>query len=103
MLTLSDLCERTSLSEDDVQDALHELGDMVEGNQHAIFPQAEIFATFDFCFRDWNPADDALILAADLVNDDSFPREPHKIAKRDGWPPRRLNSGNCVSDKSKPD
>lgn len=81
----------TELSEDDVSDALFELRNMVEDHQGTIVPLAELFATFDKHFKEWDPAADALRLATDFVNDASFPLEPDAIADRYGWEPRRLN------------
>jgi hypothetical protein len=51
-----------------------------------------LFAEFDKYFQGWDPGADALALAADLVNDASFPSEPPQIAERYGWKPRRLNA-----------
>jgi hypothetical protein len=39
----------------------------------------------------WNPADDAMRLAADLFNDSTFPTEPGEVAARYDWTARRLN------------
>jgi hypothetical protein len=39
----------------------------------------------------WKPAADALRLANDLLNDDSFPSTPPAVAERYGWEARRLN------------
>lgn len=58
--------------------------------EHA-YPEDELFATFDKFWMGWNPADDALRLAADLLNDNSFPHNPADIAARYDWSPRRLN------------
>lgn len=54
-------------------------------------PEAALFSEFERLWQPWNPADDALVLAADLVNDTSFPADPSAIAARYGWTPRRLN------------
>ena len=51
----------------------------------------ELFIEFDAHFMPWKPAADALQLAADLLNDDSFPSTPAAIAERYGWEARRLN------------
>jgi hypothetical protein len=50
-----------------------------------------LFIEFDAHFMPWKPAADALQLAADLLNDDSFPSTPAAIAERYGWEARRLN------------
>ena len=39
----------------------------------------------------WNAADDALRLAADIVNDPDFPADRKDVVERYGWEPRRLN------------
>ena len=39
----------------------------------------------------WNPSEDALALAADMVNDSEFPDAAEAIAARYGWDARRLN------------
>ena len=57
-----------------------------------------LFVVFDEYFKDWNPADDALKLAADLVNDGAFPSVPAEIAERYGWPGRRLNPAIAYLD-----
>lgn len=49
------------------------------------------YAEFDRYWKPWIPADDALGLAADLVNDNNFPSAPEQIPHRDRWEPRRLN------------
>ena len=85
------LAAATGLSKEDVVDALHELRPMVDSQRSCVWPKPELFAAFDGYFKDWQPADDALRLAADLVNDAAFPKDPAAIAKRYGWPPRRLN------------
>jgi hypothetical protein len=51
-----------------------------------------LYSAFDVYFMGFDPAEDALRLAADLVNDDTFPGYPKIIAERYGWQPRRLNS-----------
>jgi len=39
----------------------------------------------------WDPAEDALRIAAGLVNDESFPDKPAEMAQVFGWSARRLN------------
>jgi TIR domain len=72
-LTVADLMERTSLSEHDVRDALHELRAVFTVSFDRALPRDELFVIFDKHFTPWDPAADALRLAADLVNDASFP------------------------------
>jgi hypothetical protein len=91
MLSIEEVRERTSLSEEDVSDAIYELSGMLEEDYGTVVPLPELFVAFDKHFKDWDPAADALAIATDLLNDDSFPREPEEIAQRYGWQPRRLN------------
>jgi hypothetical protein len=82
----------TGLSRDDITDAVHELRGMAKSRMgDHITPEEELFATFDSFWKPWKPADDALRLAADLLNDADFPRGPEQIAERYQWEPRRLN------------
>jgi hypothetical protein len=91
MLSIEEVRERTSLSEEDVSDAIYELRGMVEEDYGTVVPLPELFVTFDKHFKEWAPAADGLTIAADLLNDASYPREPEQIAQRYGWQPRRLN------------
>ncbi len=91
MISAQEVAETTALSEDDVADALYELKGMVEEYRGTVIPLPELFATFDKHFKEWDPAADALRVAADLLNDPAFPREPQDIAARYTWSPRRLN------------
>ena len=90
-LTITDLVTRTSLSEDDVRDALHELRAFFTVSFDRALPKDELYVIFDKHFLPWDPAADALALAADLVNDASFPENTLEIASRYDWLPRRLN------------
>jgi hypothetical protein len=90
-LTVADLVKRTSLSEDDVRDALHELRAVFTVSHDRALPKDELFVIFDKHFMPWDPTADALTLAADLVNDASFPGNTPDIAVRYDWLPRRLN------------
>jgi TIR domain len=89
--TVADLVKRTSLSEDDVRDALHELRAVFTVSHDRALPKDELFVIFDKHFMPWDPTADALTLAADLVNDASFPGNTPDIAVRYDWLPRRLN------------
>jgi len=51
----------------------------------------KLYVEFDKYWQSWDPARDALRLAADLVNDPQFPHGTKEIADRYGWPPRRIN------------
>ena len=90
-LSVSELAGHTALSEDDVRDALYELGDLLHVSFDRALAKSELFVVFDKAFTSWDPASDALTIAADLVNDDSFPGDLKQIAERYDWPPRRLN------------
>jgi hypothetical protein len=90
--TIDALASESGLPVEDVRDALHELRSLVQvHSDHDVWPEPGLFAAFDQFWMEWNPAQDALRLAADLVNDPEFPREPSKIAERYAWAPRRLN------------
>lgn len=85
------IAERTSLSSEDVIDALHELRRWLKIGYGSVLVRETFYAEFDRYWKPWIPADDALRLAADLVNDTNFPSAPEQIAQRYGWEPRRLN------------
>lgn len=89
--TESELAEKLELTSDDVADALHELRNFVKVTVGHVRPETELFASFDKHWRDWNPEQDAVKLALDLVQDTSFPSQSAEIAARYGWQPRRLN------------
>lgn len=85
------LMEETGLPEDDLVDALHELSGMVIARHDVVWPEDELFAKFDQFWKPWNPSQDALMLATDMLNYDSFPTSPAEIGQKYGWEPRRLN------------
>jgi hypothetical protein len=90
--SFDELMEATQLTRDDVVDAVHELSGMVQSlHDEIVFPEDELFSNFDQYWKDWNPSNDALKLASDMVNDPDFPAEPSKIGALYGWLPRRLN------------
>lgn len=91
-MSLEDLCEKTGLTNEDLDDAIHELGGMVKETFGTARPERDLFAEFDRFWKPWNPADDALLLAAEMVNSPEFPGAMSKIAETLGWPARRLNS-----------
>jgi len=90
-LTVDVIAQRTSLTEDDVEDALHELRHFLNVSLGRVLPKESLYSEFDRHWKPWDPAADALKLAADLVNDPEFPSAPPAIADRYGWPARRLN------------
>src|SRR3546814_3907905 len=88
----SDVCSSDLLSEDDVVDALHELSAFVNVERHElVIVLPELFVKFDPLWREWNPAQDGLELAAAMLNDPTFPTGPRQIDERQNLGPRRLN------------
>lgn len=85
------LAAEVGLTEDDLTDALHELKGYVRDGVDTVMARDELFAEFDCHFLPWDPTVDALRLAADLVNEPTFPRKLPEIGARYGWSPRRLN------------
>jgi hypothetical protein len=90
--TITELAKETELTEDDVRDAVHEIRHYVSTSWDRVWPKDMFFPEFDKYFMPWDPAADALRVAADLVNDPAFPRAPAEIAERYEWSARRLNS-----------
>lgn len=90
--SIEELSKGTELTEEDVRDALHEIRHYVEISWDRVWPKDIFFPEFDKHFMGWDPAADALRLAADIVNDPAFTDSPRKIAELYGWPARRLNS-----------
>lgn len=90
--SFDDLMDATGLTRDDVVDAIHELSGMVSSRYgEIVYPEETLFATFDQYWKGWNPADDALKLASDMVNDPNFPATPSEIGELYEWAARRLN------------
>lgn len=92
MLSVHSLIEMTELSEEDVIDGLHELGDMVDGEHGAVWAKPELYVRFDKHFKGWDPAEDGLTIAADLLNSSDAAVDPQALADKQGWAPRRLNA-----------
>jgi hypothetical protein len=90
-LELDEIMKETGLPKDDVEDAIHELKGMVVEHYGSFYPEDELFVEFDRYWMAWNPKDDALKLATDMVNADDFPKEPEAIAVKYGWSSRRIN------------
>jgi hypothetical protein len=88
---LDGLARETGLTVTDVKDGLYELSSLVKVSHDHVLVQASLFTEFDRFWKPWNPADDALKLAADIANDPDFPAGPKEIAERYGWESRRLN------------
>lgn len=91
MLSVAKLCEKTGLTEEDLDDAVHELRDFVEERFRIVCCERDLFAEFDQHWKDWNPAQDALTLAAAMVNSPQFPAVMSAISEQLGWAARRLN------------
>lgn len=96
--TIQSLAERAGLTLDDTKDALHELRNFIDvrrfmgdASEFPVIAKDALYANFDQHWKDWNPANDALRLGADILNDESFPSECQKICELYGWEPRRLN------------
>lgn len=92
-ISSEELSIKTGLPEPDVVDALFELRSFIVTDKwdNAARPKHELYAEFDRYWMPWNPAEDAVRLAADLFNDPTFPTEPGEVAERYGWSARRLN------------
>lgn len=90
-LRVGKLAEETGLSEEDTKDGLYELSHFFKISLDHVMVNGILFAEFDRHWKPWNAADDALRLAADIVNDPNFPHDCKKIAELYGWEPRRLN------------
>lgn len=89
---IDDLVKRTGLTTDDLKDALHELRHRLTLHFDVVIPKSTLYSEFDRYWQPWDPAKDALKLAADLVSDPAMPSDPSKIGERYDWAPRRLNS-----------
>lgn len=92
-ISREELLKKTGLTAPDAIDALHELSNYIvtDKRDDAARPKHELYAEFDQYWMPWNPAVDAVRLAADLFNDVTFPTEPEAVAARYGWTARRLN------------
>jgi hypothetical protein len=101
-ITPDDLRQVTGLSDDDIVDAVDEL----EGRGllrryhtlgrgpigfHMVAPHDELFASMDKHFMSWNPEEDAVVVAADMVNNGQDGADVSKLAGKLNWPPRRIN------------
>jgi hypothetical protein len=91
-LDVDELAKETGLSVDDTRDALYELSGFLKISHNHVMVEGALFAEFDRYWKPWNPAADALRVAADIVNDPAFPAGCNEIAEHYGWEPRRLNS-----------
>lgn len=90
-LSEEDLVQEIGLTSEDVKDALYELSGFFRDSPHHVLVEASLFPEFDEYWKPWDPAEDALKLAADISNDPNFPSDCQKIADLYGWEARRLN------------
>jgi TIR domain len=90
--SIAELAESLDMSEEDVHDAIYELRDFCKESHGRVLVKSSLYAEFDKYFTQWNPEQDALRLAADLLNDEAFPRGSPEAAARYEWTPRRLNA-----------
>lgn len=88
---VNQLAEYTKLSVEDVTDALYELRAFFREHHGDFDATPKLFAEFDRHFHSWNPEEDALKIACDLMNYEKFPSQPAEIAAKYGWSPRQLN------------
>lgn len=89
--SVEDIAKRTGLSLEDTQDALFELSSFFKDTSIHVLVKGALFAEFDRYWMDWDTREDALRLAADIMNDEKFPSSCGEIADRYGWRARRLN------------
>jgi hypothetical protein len=85
------LGEATGLSPEDLTDGHYELRHYIKESMGHFLVEHSLYSEFDRFWKPWEPAADALKLAADLVNDPDMPSSPLEISDRYGWEPRRMN------------
>jgi TIR domain-containing protein len=92
-LPIEDVATELNLSKDDILDAAHELHGMVEClHDLEVYAEPELFVRFDNFWKPWSPSEDAVRVAALLLNDDSGSMlAPGDLAGQLGWEPRRMN------------
>jgi hypothetical protein len=78
---------------EDIEDAVDELerSGLTGHLSDVIYPQEELFIRFDKLMHPWDAEQDALRIAADLVNGDSEFLDIVRAACAYGWQPRRMN------------
>jgi len=91
MIDVEPLAGKTGLTVDDTKDALYELSAFFKDTQMHALVKASLFAEFDRHWKPWDPREDAVKLAADVMNDPDFPADSKAITELYGWEPRRLN------------
>jgi len=91
IIDIEPLAEMTALTIEDTKDALFELSAFFKDTKIHALVKASLFTEFDRHWKPWDPREDALKLAADIMNDHELPANSKAIAERYGWEPRRLN------------
>ena len=92
----------SNLTHDEIVDAVYELEGrgLVVSHRGSnagplgfirVVPEAALFVAFDETYHDWNPEEDSLRLAAELMNRDEDGERLATFAGRLGWKPRRMN------------
>jgi hypothetical protein len=101
-IDVGDMLKETGASTDDLSDAISELADLgwlkprrVMGSPpfgyRTVTPTEYLFLNVDRAVMGWDPEQDAIRVAAEIVNDQNRGLQSHDIAARLGWTPRRLN------------
>ncbi|HVB82277.1 MAG TPA: TIR domain-containing protein [Candidatus Binataceae bacterium] len=101
-LSPDELRSATGMPDNDIIDAvdeLHGLGLMRRYASigcgpmgfHMVVPENELFAKMDRHFMAWNPEEDAVRIAADMVNSREDGTNVQTLAAQYGWEPRRMN------------
>lgn len=90
-ISFEDLAQKTGLTVPDIKDGIYELSSFFRDSHRRVLVEASLFVEFDQYWRPWNPAYDALKLAADIFNDPDLPSNCREITERYEWEPRRLN------------
>jgi hypothetical protein len=94
-LDIQALKAQLGLTSEDIEDAMAELGDLVNdvvySGYRGVEPTEELFAQFDGLFQEWRPESDALVVAASLVSNGMQMQNAEDVARQLGFEPRRMN------------
>ena len=90
-ISADDIVEQTGLTLKDAQDALFELSPFFKATSIHVLVKGALYAEFDRYWMEWDTRDDAVRLAADIINNEDFPSDCAEIANLYGWDARRLN------------